>query len=86
MVGFTVTSGTTTQVKIVSSDTTTQVKKVVVGRPVRRVHQAGNSIGTASDVDISTLQNGRLLVYNSSSSKWTSTTELAKQNINGGTY
>ena len=86
MVGFTVTSGTTTQVKIVSSDTTTQVKKVVVGRPVRRVQQAGNSIGTASDVDISTLQNGSLLVYNSSSSKWTSTTELANQNINGGTY
>jgi len=67
MVGFTVTSGTTTQVKIVSSDTTTQVKKVVVGRPVRRVQQAGNSINTASDVDISTLINGSLLVYNTSS-------------------
>lgn len=71
---------------IVTSGTTTQVKKVVVGRPVRRVQEAGNSINNASDVDISTLVNGSLLVYNTSSSKWTSTTELANQDINGGTY
>ena len=71
---------------IVTSGTTTQVKKVVVGRPVRRVQEAGNSINNASDVDISTLVNGSLLVYNTTSSKWTSTTELANQDINGGTY
>lgn len=71
---------------IVTSGTTTQVKKVVVGRPVRRVQQAGNSINDATDVDVSTLVNGSLLVYNTTSSKWTSTTELANQNINGGTY
>lgn len=71
---------------IVTSGTTTQVKKVVVGRPVRRVQEAGNAINQATDADVSTLVNGSLLVYNTTSSKWTSTTELENQNINGGTY
>ncbi len=71
---------------IVTSGTTTQVKKVVIGRPVRRVQQAGNAINDATDVNVSSLTNGSILVYNTSSSKLTSTTELANHTINGGTY
>ena len=55
---------------------------------------AGNtagSIGELSDVSITNPQNGMVLVYNSSTGKWTGTLELtpgATQNldINGGSF
>ena len=36
------------------------------------------------DVDVSTLTDGAILVYNTSINKWVSTNNLEKQNINGG--
>lgn len=74
-----------TRVKVVSADTT-KVKKVVVGRPVRRVTASQGTIGGLDDVDNSNAQDGSVLVYNGSSSKYEATLVLEKQTINGGHY
>jgi hypothetical protein len=73
---------------IVTTGQTTIVKKVKIGTPIRRVSAAGSGLATLSDVDTSTngLVDGSILVYNSSTSRWTSTTDLEDQNINGGGY
>lgn len=65
--------------------TVTRVKKVVVGTPVRRVNEAGN-INDLEDVDNSNLQNGSVLVYSTSSSKWVATRDLENQNMDGGSF
>jgi len=64
----------------------TQVKKVVVGKPVRRVRPATNTIGELSNVDLSNLQDGSVLVYNQTTTNFESTLNLEKQNVNGGNY
>lgn len=51
----------------------------------------GGTLGGLSDVDVSGLSNGMVLVYNSATSKWEATLELtpgATQNldINGGNF
>jgi hypothetical protein len=42
-----------------------------------------NSVG---DVDTTTLDNGSILVYKTTTNKWTSTTTLEAQNLEGGFY
>lgn len=74
------------QSTIVSSDQTTIVKSVTVGRPVRRVIGSTASIDSLQDVDVTNKVNGSVLVYNSSTAKWTATQDLENQNINGGSY
>ena len=64
----------------------TQVKKVVVGRPVRRVTDAGNNLSALNDVDLTNLGDGSLLIYNDASEKFEASIDLEKQNINGGSY
>lgn len=72
---------------VVTSGTTTQVKKVVVGKPVRRVTEGQFTVSNLGDIDLTALSNGSLLVYKSSSSKWTATKDIDdEQNINGGSY
>jgi len=44
------------------------------------------TISTASDVDVSTLQNGSLLVYKQETSKWTSSINLTEQYLNAGEF
>ena len=44
------------------------------------------TISTASDVDVSTLTTGSLLIYNQTSSKWVSNVNLEAQYINAGDY
>ena len=51
----------------------------------------GGTLGGLSDVDVSAVANGAVLVYNSSTSQWEATLELtpgATQNldINGGNF
>ena len=51
----------------------------------------GGTLGGLSDVDVSGLSNGMVLVYNSSAAKWEATLELtpgSTQNldINGGNF
>lgn len=49
------------------------------------------ALSELSDVDASNLQNGMILVYNSTTQKWTATLEATPSNeqnlvINGGTF
>lgn len=60
---------------------TTEVVAVGVQGP-----SGPNYINTAGDVDISTLENGSVLVYKSSSLKWTATRSLEEQSLEGGHY
>lgn len=71
---------------VVTSGNTTIVKKVTVGRPVRRVSAASTDINDLDGIDTSGKVNGSVLVYNSTTGKWTATLDLQDQNINGGTY
>lgn len=73
------------KVKLVSKDTT-MVKKVVIGRPVRRVTQSSGSIGALDDVDTTGKVDGSVLVYNELSQKFEATLTLEQQFINGGHY
>jgi hypothetical protein len=64
----------------------TQVKRVVVGKPVRRVDTATANINTITGVDTSAKENGSVLVYNSASENFEATKTLEEQDINGGQY
>ena len=69
-------------------DNVTVVKKIVVGRPIRRVSTGGGSVNINDiiGVDTSGKTNGSLLVYNSSSTLWEANNNLEEQIINGGQY
>ena len=64
----------------------TIIKTIKVGTPIRRVNAAGAGIETLGDVDTTSKINGSLLIYNSSTSKWTASIDLENQNINGGSF
>lgn len=64
----------------------TQVKRVVVGRPVRRVNTATGNIDNLAGVDTTGKENGSILVYNASSDNFEATKSLEEQDINGGQY
>lgn len=64
----------------------TLVRKVIVGRPIRRVRGSGESLGNLGDVDASTKTDGSVLVYNAATELWESTLLLEKQTVNGGQY
>jgi hypothetical protein len=44
------------------------------------------TISTASDVDISTIKTGSILIYNQSTEKWVSETVLSAQYVDSGQY
>lgn len=44
------------------------------------------NITDASDLDKTNLQDGSVLVYQASNTKWIATKDLVKQNIDGGSY
>jgi hypothetical protein len=69
--------------KVVSVNTqgTTEVVSVGVQGP-----SGPNNISTATDVDVSDLEDGSVLVYKSSSLKWKATRTLEQQNLEGGHY
>lgn len=79
------TTGVTRVSKIVAGNNTI-VKKIVVGRPVRRVTGGAFSIEGLADTDTSGLVDGSVLVYNATTGKWVATLNLEQQNINGGSY
>ena len=82
---ITVTSNRTLVQRVVP-DQTTIVKTIKVGTPIRRVNSAGAGIETLGDVDTTSKINGSILIYNSSTGKWTASNDLENQNINGGSY
>lgn len=77
------------QIKNVAvGDNTTLVKKVVVGRPIRRVSGSGGSVSVDNiiGIDTSGKSDGSLLIYNTISSLWEASKDLEEQIINGGQY
>ncbi len=49
--------------------------------------QAGaNTLSALTDTNLTTLVNGSVLVYSSATQKWTSTTTLEDQYMNGGAF
>jgi hypothetical protein len=71
---------------LVTAGNTTIVKKVVLGRPVRRVQEQRLDFQEINGIDFTGKTNGSVLVYNSSSELWEATLDLEEQNINGGSY
>jgi hypothetical protein len=45
-----------------------------------------SSMSSIGNVDTTTLNNGALLVYKTNTNKWTSTTSLDSQNMEGGEF
>ena len=50
------------------------------------IGESVHSVALIGDVDTTTLVNGSVLVYKSSTHKWVSTTTLEEQNLEGGHY
>lgn len=46
----------------------------------------GASVSNATDVNSTVLEDGSVLVYSTSSQKWTATRQLENQVLNGGQY
>lgn len=67
--------------KVKVSQQTTQVVSVGVQGPA-----GPNLVTSAADVDASNLKNGSVLVYSTNTNKWTSTTTLEEQNMEGGEF
>lgn len=70
----------------VTAGNTTIVKRIVVGRPVRRIVEDTGNINLLNGVDTTSKVNGSVLVYNATSGDWEATLDLEEQNINGGSY
>ena len=83
---------TSQQSKVVSVNTqgTTEVVSAgIQGPPVIQGEQGPSgvtNISQATDVDVTNVSDGAVLVYASTSSKWTATTTLEKQAVEGGHY
>ena len=86
---------TNQQNKVVSVNTqgTTEVVSAGIQGPEGIQGPAGpqgpagvTNISQATDVDVTNVSDGAVLVYASNSSKWTATTTLEKQAVEGGHY
>lgn len=66
----------------VSYDNSTTVSTV----GIQGLSAADAGIAQLGDVDASNLVNGSVLVYKTTTSKWTSTTTLDAQNMEGGEF
>jgi len=70
----------------ISTRGTTTVKRVVVGKPVRRINTQTVSLSNMGGVNIEGAEDGSALIYNETSGDFEATTTLEKQEINGGQY
>jgi len=88
----------TTEVIVTQSGDTSVVQEQIVNRVVTddkpaRIITSGmlpppavNSIAASGDVDITNLQDGGVLVYNTATNKWTATNLLDKQIFEAGQF
>jgi hypothetical protein len=88
----------TTEVVVTQSGDTSVVQEQIINRVVTddkpaRIITSGmmpppavNSIMASGDVDISGLQDGGVLVYNTQTNKWTATNLLDKQIFEAGQF
>lgn len=74
-------SSQSSKVVAVNTQGTTEVVSVGVQGP-----SGPNNVSTATDVDVSGLEDGSVLVYKSSTLKWRATRTLEQQNLEGGHY
>lgn len=74
-------SSQSSKVVAVNTQGTTEVVSVGIQGP-----SGPNNISTATDVDVSGLEDGSVLVYKSSTLKWRATRTLEQQNLEGGHY
>jgi hypothetical protein len=65
---------------------TTKVKRVVVGKPIRRINTTTGNINNIGGVDTSAAVNGSLLIYNESTGLFEANRILENQEFNGGQY
>lgn len=70
--------------KIKVNQGTSQVVSVGIQGPMGA--DGITSISQANDVDMSTLTDGSVLVYETNSSKWVATTRLEKQTVDCGQF
>ena len=64
----------------------TKVKRVVVGKPIRRITSVTGNINNIGGVDTSNVTDCAILVFSESTGNFEATTELNNQEVNGGQY
>ena len=64
----------------------TKVKRVVVGKPIRRIDTTTGNINNLAGIDTSGKVDGSVLVYNESTGNFEAVSELNNQEVNGGQY
>jgi hypothetical protein len=64
----------------------TQVKKVVVGRPIRRINNDAGNINNLGGVNLTDQEDGSVLVYDATNEEWVAKKTLDNTNVNGGQY
>mgnify|MGYP001197600321 CR=1 FL=1 len=65
----------------------THIRKIRIGTPVKRVVGAGiQRLGDLADVDVTGLQDGNLIQYNSSTGRWEAIGTLEGVEVKGGTF
>jgi hypothetical protein len=77
-----VSSSTASPTAVITPQSTSHVVSVGIQGP------AGpqSAVSSLADTDTTNLQNGSVLVYKTATSKWTSTTTLDLQNMEGGEF
>lgn len=70
----------------VSTRGRTQVKRVVVGKPVRRINTQTVTVDNIQGISTAGAEDGSLLIYNESSQQFEALKLLDNQEINGGQY
>ena len=64
----------------------TKVKRVVVGKPVKRIKTQTASIDNLEGVDTTGKEQGSILIYNAQSGNFEASRNLDDQDLNGGNY
>lgn len=70
----------------VSTRGRTKVKRVVVGKPIRRVNTTTGNINNLAGIDTSGAVDGATFIYNEATGNFEASRELNNQEVNGGQY
>jgi hypothetical protein len=70
---------------VITATTSTGGTTIVTGSSLTNP-QSVDSLSAIGNVDTTTLNNGAVLVYKTTTNKWTSTTILDSQDVTGGQY
>ena len=70
---------------VITATTSTGGTTILTGSSLSNP-QSVDSLSTIGNVDTTTLNNGAVLVYKTNTNKWTSTTTLDAQNMEGGEF